>query len=89
MIQILCVQNLTQLDVSDNSIETLDLSALNMLECVQCSRNQLTELSLNGKALTSLIAGNNSKYYCFNLPSLSAFLRHAKAYSSFTPMLVT
>ncbi|KDR16236.1 protein phosphatase PHLPP-like protein isoform X3 [Zootermopsis nevadensis] len=51
--------NLTQLDMSENRIETLDLSALNMLECVQCSRNQLTELSLSGKALVSLIAGNN------------------------------
>jgi PH domain/leucine-rich repeat-containing protein phosphatase len=58
----LCVQNLTQLDVSENNIETLDLSALNKLECIQCSRNQLVELSLSGKALTSLIAGNNSKY---------------------------
>jgi hypothetical protein len=48
--------------VSENSIETLDLSALNMLACVKCSRNQLMELSLSGKALTSLIAGNNSKY---------------------------
>jgi PH domain/leucine-rich repeat-containing protein phosphatase len=52
-----------QLDVSENNIETLDLSALNKLESVQCSRNQMVELKLNGKALTSLIAGNNSEYY--------------------------
>ncbi|XP_069698714.1 protein phosphatase PHLPP-like protein isoform X2 [Periplaneta americana] len=51
--------NLTQLDVSENSIETLDLSALSKLECVQCARNRLSELTLSGKALTSLIAGNN------------------------------
>ncbi|KAJ9579369.1 hypothetical protein L9F63_024524 [Diploptera punctata] len=51
--------NLTQLDVSENSIETLDLSALCKLESVQCSRNKLTELTLSGKALISLIAGNN------------------------------
>ncbi|GLG96069.1 uncharacterized protein GBIM_02899 [Gryllus bimaculatus] len=52
-------QNLTQLDVSENSIESLDLSALTKLESVQCSRNRLSELALNGKALVSLIAGNN------------------------------
>ncbi|XP_049799965.1 protein phosphatase PHLPP-like protein [Schistocerca nitens] len=52
--------NLTQLDVSENNIETLDLSALSKLENVQCSRNQLVELTVNGKSLTSLIAGNNA-----------------------------
>ncbi|XP_039279477.1 protein phosphatase PHLPP-like protein isoform X1 [Nilaparvata lugens] len=51
--------NLTHLDVSENSIETLDLSALDKLENVQCSKNQLQELSLNGSSLQSLIAGNN------------------------------
>ncbi|PSN56260.1 Protein phosphatase PHLPP-like protein [Blattella germanica] len=51
--------NLTQLDVSENSIESLDLSALTKLETLQCSRNKLIELSLCGKTLTSLIAGNN------------------------------
>nr|CAD7442805.1 unnamed protein product [Timema bartmani] len=54
--------NLTQLDVSENSIETLDLTALGKLESVQCSKNKLSELSLNGKSLVSLIAGNNSEY---------------------------
>nr|CAD7598394.1 unnamed protein product [Timema genevievae] len=52
-------ENLTQLDVSENSIETLDLTALGKLESVQCSKNKLVELSLNGKSLVSLIAGNN------------------------------
>ncbi|XP_063217315.1 protein phosphatase PHLPP-like protein [Bacillus rossius redtenbacheri] len=51
--------NLTQLDVSENSIEMLDLSALGRLETVQCSRNCLRELTLCGRALVSLIAGNN------------------------------
>lgn len=52
---------MTQLDVSENSIETLDLSALDRLVSLQCCRNNLEELKLNGRALTSLIAGNNSK----------------------------
>jgi PH domain/leucine-rich repeat-containing protein phosphatase len=71
----LYVQNLTQLDVSENNIETLDLSALNKLECVQCSKNQLKELSLSGKALTSLIAGNNSKYPSIVLASSSSIFQ--------------
>ncbi|XP_014250078.1 protein phosphatase PHLPP-like protein isoform X2 [Cimex lectularius] len=51
--------NLTQLDVSENSIECLDLTALDKLQSVQCSKNKLQDLSLNGTSLTSLIAGNN------------------------------
>uniref|UniRef100_A0A1B0DQW8 PPM-type phosphatase domain-containing protein n=1 Tax=Phlebotomus papatasi TaxID=29031 RepID=A0A1B0DQW8_PHLPP len=51
---------LTQLDVSENSIEVLDLSALDKLETLQCCRNNLTELTVNGRVLTSLIAGNNN-----------------------------
>uniref|UniRef100_A0A336KQA3 CSON012944 protein n=1 Tax=Culicoides sonorensis TaxID=179676 RepID=A0A336KQA3_CULSO len=50
---------LTQLNVSENSIQTLDLSALDRLESLQCCRNNLEELTLNGRALNSLIAGNN------------------------------
>ncbi|XP_020290995.1 PH domain leucine-rich repeat-containing protein phosphatase 2 isoform X2 [Pseudomyrmex gracilis] len=51
--------NLTHLDVSENSIEKLDISALQELRSVRCARNQLTELTLCGRNLTSLIAGNN------------------------------
>lgn len=56
-------QNLTHLDVSENSIETLDISALQELRSVRCARNMITELTLCGRNLISLIAGNNSK--CF------------------------
>lgn len=55
-------QNLTHLDVSENSIESLDLSALEKLENLQCSKNQLLELTLNGAVLLSVIAGNNRKF---------------------------
>ncbi|KAL1400643.1 hypothetical protein pipiens_007265 [Culex pipiens pipiens] len=51
---------LTQLDVSENSIEIMDLSALDKLETIQCCRNNLKELTLNGRNLHSLIAGNNN-----------------------------
>ncbi|XP_024947402.1 PH domain leucine-rich repeat-containing protein phosphatase 2 isoform X2 [Cephus cinctus] len=51
--------NLTHLDVSENNIERLDVGALEELQSVRCARNILTELTLCGKNLVSLIAGNN------------------------------
>ncbi|XP_066597765.1 protein phosphatase PHLPP-like protein isoform X2 [Prorops nasuta] len=51
--------NLTHLDVSENSIEKLDIGALHELKSVRCARNLLTELTLCGRNLVSLIAGNN------------------------------
>ncbi|XP_012151095.2 PH domain leucine-rich repeat protein phosphatase [Megachile rotundata] len=51
--------NLTHLDVSENSIEKLDISALQELRSVRCARNVLTELTVCGRNLVSLIAGNN------------------------------
>ncbi|KYN40431.1 Protein phosphatase PHLPP-like protein [Trachymyrmex septentrionalis] len=51
--------NLTHLDVSENSIEKLDISALQELRSVRCGRNNLMELTLCGRHLVSLIAGNN------------------------------
>ncbi|XP_043480115.1 uncharacterized protein LOC122509876 isoform X2 [Leptopilina heterotoma] len=51
--------NLTHLDVSENSIEKLDISALQELRSVRCARNSLTELTVCGRNLVSLIAGNN------------------------------
>jgi PH domain/leucine-rich repeat-containing protein phosphatase len=54
-------QYLTQLDMSENSIEFLDLSALDKIESVQCCKNQIKELTLNGRVLNSLVASNNSE----------------------------
>ncbi|XP_034945281.1 protein phosphatase PHLPP-like protein isoform X2 [Chelonus insularis] len=51
--------NLTHLDVSENNIEKLDISALSELQSARCARNSLTELILCGKNLISLIAGHN------------------------------
>nr|XP_031850312.1 PH domain leucine-rich repeat-containing protein phosphatase 2 [Nomia melanderi] len=51
--------NLTHLDVSENSIEKLNISALQELRSIRCARNILTELTVCGRNLVSLIAGNN------------------------------
>lgn len=50
------------MDVSENDIEILDLSALDQLESLQCSRNKIREITLNGRVLHSLIAGNNGNF---------------------------
>lgn len=52
---------MTHLDVSENSIEKLDVSALQELKSARCARNSLTELIMCGRNLVSLIAGHNSK----------------------------
>lgn len=49
--------------MSENSIEFLDLSALDKLESVQCCKNHIKELTLNGRSLNSLVASNNSKMF--------------------------
>ncbi|KAL5281301.1 PHLPP2 family protein [Megaselia abdita] len=51
--------NLTHLDISENEIECLNLKNLDKLETLQCCRNQLKELVVNGNYLTSLIADHN------------------------------
>ena len=61
------IKNLTHLDVSENSIEKLDISALQELRSVRCARNILTELTVCGRNIVSLIAGNNSKAPSYSL----------------------
>ncbi|XP_065213412.1 protein phosphatase PHLPP-like protein [Planococcus citri] len=58
-IQLANYGNLTELNVSNNSIEHLDLSAIPTLERVDCSRNKISELTLNGTSLTSVTAAHN------------------------------
>ncbi|XP_025829514.1 protein phosphatase PHLPP-like protein [Agrilus planipennis] len=51
--------NLTELDVSENSIEILDLSAVENLKVLHCSKNSIVQLMLHGRTLISILAGNN------------------------------
>uniref|UniRef100_A0A1I8P3Y6 PPM-type phosphatase domain-containing protein n=1 Tax=Stomoxys calcitrans TaxID=35570 RepID=A0A1I8P3Y6_STOCA len=58
---------LTQLEVSENEMEVLDLSSLAQLETLKCSHNKLLELMINGSNLTSLVADSN----CLHLIQIS------------------
>lgn len=53
----------------------MNLSALEKLESLQCSRNHLVELIVNGRSINSLIAGNNKLLQLVVIPSPS-HLRH-------------
>uniref|UniRef100_A0A8B9HS16 protein-serine/threonine phosphatase n=1 Tax=Astyanax mexicanus TaxID=7994 RepID=A0A8B9HS16_ASTMX len=53
------IKHLTQLDLRDNRLTSLDLSAACNLETLQCQRNQLGSLTLSGFTLRSLHANNN------------------------------
>ncbi|XP_060518161.1 protein phosphatase PHLPP-like protein isoform X2 [Cylas formicarius] len=50
---------LTELDVSENRIDNLDLGSVEGLRVLRCSRNCLVKLTLYGQNLVSVIAGNN------------------------------
>lgn len=75
---------MTQLDVSENDIEILDLSALDQLETLQCARNKIKEINLNGRVLRSLIAGFNGK---LKVIFSQDFLRHTPFFSTSSPDL--
>ncbi|XP_066504233.1 PH domain leucine-rich repeat-containing protein phosphatase 2 [Hoplias malabaricus] len=53
------VKQLTHLDLRDNRLTSLDLSAACNLETLHCQRNQLGVLSLSGFTLRTLHANNN------------------------------
>jgi PH domain/leucine-rich repeat-containing protein phosphatase len=55
------LERLTHLDVSDNRITDLDLRSLRVLEFLNCERNSMTGIQLNGVALRTLFAANNRK----------------------------
>ncbi|XP_042855961.1 uncharacterized protein LOC122242676 isoform X2 [Penaeus japonicus] len=53
------IQNVTELDVSDNGITSLDVSCLASLTDLTCSNNAITSLTLHAGSLVSLTASNN------------------------------
>lgn len=53
------VSQVTQLDLRDNHLESLDLSSVSNLEILHCQRNQLGMLTLSGFTLRMLNASSN------------------------------
>ncbi|XP_026176289.1 PH domain leucine-rich repeat-containing protein phosphatase 2 isoform X2 [Mastacembelus armatus] len=53
------VSQVTQLDLRDNCLDSLDLSAICNLEALYCQRNQLGTLTLSGFTLRMLHASSN------------------------------
>ena len=51
----------THLDVRDNKISELDVRALKALEYLNCSRNSLHTLQVNGAAIKTLVATQNGE----------------------------
>lgn len=66
------VSQVTQLDLRDNCLDSLDLSSISNLETLHCQRNQMGTLTLSGFTLRMLHASSNresdkvsaSCYYC-------------------------
>ncbi|KAF4518787.1 hypothetical protein B566_EDAN005408 [Ephemera danica] len=50
---------LTSLDVSHNSVQSLDLAALEQLRRLHCANNELRHLALSGRSLEVLVASGN------------------------------
>ena len=55
-------ERLTHVDVRDNRISELDMSAVRTLEYLNCERNAMTSLHVNGTALKNLFAACNCEY---------------------------
>uniref|UniRef100_A0A3Q2QQQ5 protein-serine/threonine phosphatase n=1 Tax=Fundulus heteroclitus TaxID=8078 RepID=A0A3Q2QQQ5_FUNHE len=53
------VSHVTQLDLRDNCLDSLDLNSVCNLETLHCQRNQLGTLTLSGFTLRTLHAGSN------------------------------
>ena len=61
-VQFSILEHLTHLDVRDNVIEELDVTSVKTLEYLNCERNGMRSLSVNGLALKNLFAAHNSEY---------------------------
>ncbi|KAK6186255.1 hypothetical protein SNE40_008326 [Patella caerulea] len=59
MSQFQFLQHITHLDVRDNKIEDLDIRAIRSLEYLNCERNKIKTLQINGSSLKSLFASHN------------------------------
>ncbi|MEQ2212725.1 hypothetical protein XENOCAPTIV_004036, partial [Xenoophorus captivus] len=53
------LNHVTQLDLRDNCLDSLDLNSVCNLETLNCQRNQLGTLTLSGFTLRMLLTGSN------------------------------
>ena len=53
------MEHLTHLDIRDNRITDLDIRGLKSLEYLNCERNNMISLQINGSSLKNLFAANN------------------------------
>ena len=56
------MEHLTHLDIRDNRVTDLDVRCLKTLEYLNCQRNGMFSLQINGNSLKTLFASNNGKY---------------------------
>lgn len=64
----------------------MNLLALDKLETLQCSRNHLIELIVNGKSITSLITGNNKLLKLVVTPSPTNLVHLDLSYNNITEL---
>ncbi len=55
------LEHLTHLDIRDNKVLELDIRALKLLEYLNCERNEMVELRVNGMHLKNMLAAQNCK----------------------------
>ena len=64
-------ERLTHVDVRDNRVNELDISAVRTLEYLNCERNAMSTLYVNGTALKNLFVACNCEYYVHMIGLLS------------------
>ena len=78
------LDRLTHLDVRDNRISELDLRILRSLEYLNCERNSVVSLHLNGTSLRILAAAGNREFCALFCCSVMTSVRlHLKSFVFF------
>lgn len=67
------LDHVTHLDIRDNEIIDLDIRAIRALEYLNCERNMIRSLQINGSSLKNIFVSHNSKYTLPKIYSLRTF----------------
>ena len=57
------LEHLTHLDIRDNKVGDIDLKALKTLEYLNCGRNEISSIQINGLSLKNFFAPHNCEYF--------------------------